>query len=442
MNAPRWPDALEIQPLDGPVQARVRPPGSKSLTNRALVTAALAQGRSLLVGALESDDTRAMRDGLSRLGIELVHHAEEQKVEVTGCTGRLPAVHARLDLANSGTSMRFLTALVALGQGTYRLDGNPRMRQRPIGDLLAALAAMGVEARAERGNDCPPVVVRSRGLAGGLATVRGDTSSQFLSGLLMAAPYARQPVTIELDGALVSQPYVAMTLAVMSQFGVTPENDAFRRFRVPAPACYRGRQYEIEPDASAASYFFAAAAVTGGTVTVEGLGRDSLQGDVALVDILEQMGCTVESVLPETSAARGRTITVTGGPLRGVTADMNAISDTAQTLAVVALFASGPTTIRNVAHIRHKETDRIAALCRELEKLGARLEEHADGLTIHPGRELLGASIETYDDHRMAMSFAVAGLRVPGMVIRNPGCVAKTYPRFFGDLSRLYPPRT
>jgi 3-phosphoshikimate 1-carboxyvinyltransferase len=246
----------------------------------------------------------------------------------------------------------------------------------------------------------------------------------------MALPYAQQQTTVEVDGVLVSQPYVAMTLAVMEAFGVRISNRKFRRFDV-LPARYRGRPYAIEPDASAASYFFALAAITGGTVTVEGLGARSLQGDMGFVDVLEHMGCRV--------ARSANATTVTGGPLRGVDVDMNAISDTVMTLAVVALFAAGFTRIRNVAHIRHKETDRIAALATELRKLGATVDEQPDGLLIVPPATLTPARIATYDDHRMAMSFALAGVKSGGVTILDPGCVAKTYPGFWDDLARLSP---
>jgi 3-phosphoshikimate 1-carboxyvinyltransferase len=415
-----------------PEGVRVRVPGSKSLTNRALIVAALADGDSLLTGALDSDDTRVMVAALQKLGIGVVHAPEAATIAIHGCGNKIPAHEAELYVANSGTSLRFLTAMVATGSGTYRLDGTPRMRQRPVADLLQALNGLGSDASSDLGTGCPPVTVRARGLDGGIALVRGDVSSQFLSGLLMALPYARETTTVEVAGPLVSQPYVAMTLAVMTDFGVTVGNRKNRRFDV-RPARYTGRPYAIEPDASAASYFFALAALTGGTVTVEGLGTQSMQGDVAFVDILEYMGCRIERTADAT--------TVTGGALRGVDVDMNAISDTVMTLAVVALFASGFTRIRNVAHIRHKETDRIAALACELRKLGATVEEQPDGLLIVPpeGGKLTPAQLATYDDHRMAMSFALVGVKAGGVTILDPGCVAKTYPGFWDDLARLAP---
>jgi 3-phosphoshikimate 1-carboxyvinyltransferase len=326
--------------------------------------------------------------------------------------------------------MRFLTAMVALGHGEYRLDGVARMRERPIGDLVEALDQLGATLECEGANNCPPVVVRADGLVGGRAIIRGDVSSQFLSGLLMAAPYAHRDIQLAIDGTLVSIPYVEMTLDVMRAFGADPAvAPDYSVIAVSSVHRYEGRRYAIEPDASAASYFFAAAAITGGRVTVEGLSRESLQGDVLFCDCLHQMGAKVEY--------GADSITVEGGgPLRGVDVDMNGISDTVQTLAVAALFAEGPTRIRNVAHIRHKETDRIGATATELRKLGANVTEFDDGLLIEPG-PLRGAEIDTYHDHRMAMSFALAGLRTANVVIRDPGCTGKTYPEFFRDLERV-----
>jgi 3-phosphoshikimate 1-carboxyvinyltransferase len=417
-------ESIEIRP-GGPVRGVVRPPGSKSITNRALVCAALANGESLLTGALDSDDTRVMIEALRRLGLDVTHDPVASTLRVAGCGGRLPVSSANLAVENSGTTMRFLTALATLGHGTYRIDGSPRMRERPIEDLLAALRQLGADVQSEQGNGCPPVVIRAAGLPGGQAQIAGAISSQFLSGLLMAAPYAQNPVELGVIGHLVSKPYVRMTLAVMRAFGVAV--DERERFFVPRGA-YRARRYAIEPDASAASYFFAAAAITQGEVTVEGLSRESLQGDVAFCECLARMGCEVHYG-PDS-------ITVTGCPLRGIKVDMDPISDTVQTLGAVAMFAQGPTTVVGVAHIRHKETDRIAALATELRKLGAEVEERPDGMRIVPG-PLRGATIDTYGDHRMAMSLALVGLKVPGVTIRDPGCTAKTYPAFFDDLDKL-----
>jgi len=431
-----FPPEIQVEPWTGPPpRATVRLPGSKSLTNRALILAAVAEGPSLLTGALHSEDTQVMLDALRALGVSVVFDVGSAEIRVEGTGGVFPVTEADLWVANSGTTLRFLTAMLATGRGQYRIDGSPRMRERPVADLLAALNRLGGRARSDLGTGCPPLSLQASGLDGGHVSVRGDVSSQFLSGLLMALPLAHQPTTVEVQGKLVSQPYVAMTLAAMEAFGVRVGNRGFRRFDV-RPARYHGRHYPIEPDASAASYFFALAAITGGEITVEGLGRSSIQGDLAFVEVLQHMGCSV-------TAGANRT-TVQGGRLVAVDVDMNAISDTVMTLAVTSLFADGVTRIRNVAHIRHKETDRISALACELRKLGAQVVELPDGLVIHPPSPagLQAARIETYQDHRMAMAFALAGLRVPGITILDPGCVAKTYPSFWADLEALRASRT
>jgi 3-phosphoshikimate 1-carboxyvinyltransferase len=437
--APAYPEKLEIVPLAKPPNVTVRVPGSKSITNRALVLGAVANCGSdcTLRGVLRSEDTEVMVEALRGLQFdvtadwdagEIIIGREEEQDEI-------PAHEADLFVANSGTTMRFLTAIVALGRGRYRLDGVPRMQERPIEDLLDALRQLGVRAYSERDNGCPPVIVEADGLRGGTVRMKGNISSQFLSALLMAAPAAQSDVIIRVEGELVSYPYVAMTLQMMQHWGLEFQRREVRSnteqgwwFRVIARQLRGLMGYDIEPDASAASYFWAAAAIARGKVQVSGLTTRSIQGDVRFVECLEEMGCQI---------VRGESgITVHGAPLRGIDADMNDISDTVMTLAAVACFADGPTTIRNVAHIRHKETDRLAALATELRRVGAGLEEFADGLTITP-QPLHGAEIETYNDHRMAMSMALIGLKVPGIVIKNPACVAKTYPRFFDDLERL-----
>jgi 3-phosphoshikimate 1-carboxyvinyltransferase len=423
----QYPPEIEIRPVPGPVSGTVHVPGSKSYSNRALVVAGLAVGQSRLSGMLDSEDTRVMIDSLGRLGIA-VDADPAGNVTVDGCGGRPPNVRAELFVANSGTSMRFLTALVALGNGIYTLDGIARMRERPIDDLLAALQQLGVDARSIHANGCPPVVVRASGLPGGSVTIPGNVSSQFLSALLMVGPLAEGPLEIVVEGPLVSQPYVDMTLDVVRAFGGDCIRDGYRSFRFTGRSRYSARDYAIEPDASAASYFFGVAAVTGGTITVDGLGAGSLQGDLGFVRVLEQMGCRV--------AMTERTTTVAGGPLHGVDVDLCDLSDTVPTLAAVASFADTPTRIRNVAHVRKKETDRLAALATELRRVGASVTEHADGLTIVPA-PLHAARIQTYNDHRMAMSLALVGLRTAGIVICDPGCTAKTYPDYFTDLSRL-----
>jgi len=420
-------ETIEIRPT-GPLRASIRPPGSKSITNRALICAALAKGESTLTGALDSEDTQVMIAALRQLGIHVEHDTASAAIRVSGCGGLIPATHAELFAANSGTTIRFLTAMLTLGHGEYRLDGTSRMRERPIGDLLDALRQLGANVTAETGTGCPPVTIHARGLTGGQAAVAGNISSQFLSGLLLASPYAQSNVELAVSGTLVSQPYIEMTLAVMESFGVSVNATKSGRFVIAAPTSYNAQNYAIEPDASAASYFFAAAAITQGEITVNGLSYNSLQGDVAFCDCLKHMGCSVRY--------GNNSITVTGAPLSGINVDMNGISDTVQTLAAVALFARGTTTIRGVAHIRHKETDRIHALAVELSKFGAIVDEHDDGLTITP-QPLHGAKIDTYNDHRMAMSMALVGLAIPGVIIRDPGCTSKTYPEFFHDLASL-----
>ncbi|MFO1064201.1 MAG: 3-phosphoshikimate 1-carboxyvinyltransferase [Pirellulales bacterium] len=425
-------EAIRVYPCN-PVRGSIRPPGSKSLTNRALICAALAAGESDLTGVLDSEDTQVMVEAWRSLGVDVQGDIASGRLTVRGCNGELPKRDSgatTIFIGNSGTSIRFLTAALAACHGEFVLDGVPRMRERPILDLLTALNSLGADSRslnADRPN-CPPVSVRGRGLAGGTAAVAGNISSQYLSGLMMAAPMASGPVQIEVVGELVSVPYVEMTARVMESFGAEVTGKPTGPIEI-APTRYRGAAYDIEPDASAASYFWAAAAVTEGDVTVEGLSRTSLQGDVRFVDVLEQMGCTVE-----TSAS---SIRVIGGPLRGVDVDMSDISDTVQTLAAVALFAEGPTRVRGVAHNRHKETDRIGDLAVELRKLGAEVETFEDGLEIRPQSAMHGALLDTYRDHRMAMSFAVIALRQPDLCIADPACTAKTYPGYWDDLARL-----
>lgn len=432
----KYPVEVEVLPFSrAPFSATVSVPGSKSLTNRALVLAALASRvhPCTLTGVLHSEDTEVMIDSLQRLGLLVITDLAAQTVTVRhpGDTARVvPASVADLWVANSGTTVRFLAALVSVAVGQYRLDGVARMRERPIDDLLSALQMVGVHAISEEDTGCPPVLIRSTGWKGHTLAVRGDISSQFLSGLLMAAVGAvpaGQCVRLTIDGPLVSVPYVAMTVRMMQAWGINVSwNDD--TFEVAPEWPNPPKTFAIEPDASTASYFFAMAAILGGRVTVLGLAAESLQGDVRFVNVLEAMGCRVEY------CSEG--ITVHGRPLRGIDIDMNDISDTVMTLGAVALFATGPTTIRNVAHIRHKETDRLTALATELRKLGAVVEETTDTIIITP-QPLQAARLATYNDHRMAMSLALVGLKVPGVVIENPGCVAKTYPGFWDDLERL-----
>lgn len=408
-----------------PPDATVRVPGSKSLTNRALVCAALAAGRSRLTGGLESDDTAAMIEGLARLGVTVERAGADLLVNGTGGAFAIP-LHP-IDCRASGTTMRFLAACAALVPGRVVLDGVARMRERPIQDLADALTALGVSVRTVAG--CPPITIQGGRIAGGRVTVDASKSSQFLSALLMVAPLAQGEIEI-VAPSITSRPYVDLTLSVMNGFGIAVELRGADTFRVPGGQRYRPRTYAVEPDATAATYFLAAAAVTGGRVRVDGLSPASAQSDVRFVEVLERMGCTVE---------RGpRWISVRGPRyLHGVDVDLNALPDSALTLAVVALFARGRTAIRNVPNLRLKETDRIAALKTELEKLGARVETTATDLIVEPPERVAPGRIATYQDHRMAMSFAVAGLAVDGIVIEDPECVNKTFPGFFDELKKL-----
>ncbi len=421
-------NALAITPVTRPLSATVRVPGSKSLTNRALLVAALAQGTTTLTNALFSDDSRHCADSLRRLGFSVEISNPQSLISVRGMGGRLPAARAELFVGNAGTAARFLTAMLTLGQGAYLLDGDARMRERPIADLLDALTQLGANVESPTG--CPPVHVIASGLPGGRAKIAGDVSSQFLSGLLMVSPYAQSPVELMVERDLNSRPYVDMTLAVMADFGVTVERDGYESFRIQ-PRRYRALgEYAIESDASAASYFFAAPAICGGTVRVLNISRRSNQGDIAFLDVLSAMGCTVTE--------GDHWIEVTGpAELRSVDVDMRDIPDTAQTLAAIAPFASSPTTIRGIASARVKETDRVAAMCIELARLGVLVAEHPDGLTIQPCRDIRPATVRTYNDHRMAMAFALVGLRAPGVEIENPRCVSKTFPDYFEVLESL-----
>jgi 3-phosphoshikimate 1-carboxyvinyltransferase len=419
---------LEIRPR-GPLDATLLVPGSKSLTNRALPLAALASGSSQLSGALQSDDTDAMRECLERLGIRIETSPDVWRVE--GGDGRLDATQAPLDARASGTTARFLTALCTLSPGECLIDGAPRMRERPIDDLVRALCELGADVETQGVNGCPPVRVAGGGLPGGAAVLDASRSSQFVTAVLLVAPYADQDVRLSLkDGVLVSRPYVDLTLQVMGEFGAEAGWQDEATLHVTAGRTYRGRDYTIEPDASSAAYPLCAAAIAGGRVRISNVRSDSLQADWGLLEILERMGCSV---------SRGPDwveLTAPEAGLHGVDVDMNAMPDATVALAVLALFARGPTQIRNVAQVRMHETDRLAALETELRKLGGRATASPDGLLIQPG-PLRGAEIEPYDDHRMAMAFALAGLRVPGVQIRDPGCVAKTWPDYFEVLERL-----
>ncbi|MFP3868209.1 MAG: 3-phosphoshikimate 1-carboxyvinyltransferase [Desulfobacteraceae bacterium] len=411
--------AIEIKPIDR-VEATVTLPGSKSFTHRALIAASLAEGISTLYNPLAADDTRLTAQALQQLGARIDWQGKQCQIQGCGAVLKVPA--EPIYLGDSGTSIRLLTALVALGQGRYRLLGSERLNQRPIQDLLDALTPLGVEAICEAGNGCPPVAVNARGLAGGPTRVAGNISSQFLSAILLISPLAHKDVEVEVLGELVSRPYVDITLAVMSAFGIAYFRKNYHFFSVPAGQRYQPQTYEIEGDASSASYFLGAAAITGGRVRITNLKAQSCQGDSRFVQILEQMGCKIEQ--------DGNGMVLQGGPLRAITVSMADMPDLVPTLAVAAAFAQGETTITGVAHLRHKESNRLQALTAELNKIGIAARETPEGLAIQGGHPH-GATIATYNDHRIAMSFALAGLRVPGIIITNEGCVAKSFPDFW-----------
>jgi 3-phosphoshikimate 1-carboxyvinyltransferase len=419
-------DAMEIRPT-GPVTGHVRVPGSKSLSARALVTAALADGHSELPGILRCEDTRYLATVLAGLGVGVVLGEEGTTCTVAGTGGTFPVREGRFVVGNAGTAMRFLTALLTVAGGRFELDGDERMRKRPIGPLVEALAALGAEIRSMDG--FPPVAIGPRRPRGGTVSVPGSVSSQFISALLLAAPLTEAGLEVRVTGDVVSRPYLELTRATMEAFGCPVEAAGDPLTLSVAPGRYTGRTYAIEPDASSAGYFFAAAAVTGGRITVEGLGTWSQQGDMAFVRVLESMGCRVQ--------LRDRDTTVEGGPLAGVTVNARDFPDMVPTIAAVALCARGVTEITGVPHLRIKESDRIASVAAELGKLGAAIEERDDGLVIHGGGALRGARIDPWGDHRIAMAAAVAGLRVPGVVIEHPEVVAKSFPDFFDRLGAL-----
>ncbi len=417
---------IEIKPLQH-CDAVISLPGSKSYTHRALVLSALADGDSLLINPLKSEDTELTIRGLNAFGVPITW--EGNALRVCGRGGNFSEGTLEIFTGNSGTSTRFLTALAALRKGRTLLSGDDRMKKRPIADLLGGLEVLGVRAYSLEETGCPPVIVETNGLNGGTVVIKADKSSQFLSALLMVAPYGRRDVYIKVDGHLASRPYVDMTLHAMQAFGVDVETEGYRSFYVRAGQRYASRKYQVEADATSASYFFSAAAVTQGRVRVENFGPALFQGDASFLAVLETMGC---KVIKETGCAE-----VHGEELHGIEIDMNEMPDLVPTLAVTAAFAKGETVMKNIGHLRIKESDRIGAVARELSKMGIRVEEGADWLKVEGGR-VHGAEIETHNDHRLAMSFAVAGLVVPGMKIKGERCVDKSFPGFWETFQKLY----
>jgi 3-phosphoshikimate 1-carboxyvinyltransferase len=433
MNPQLPSQIMHIIPITHPLNASVRIPGSKSLTNRALLIAALAQGKTRLINALFSDDSGLLVTALQNLGFMIFLDPVNGCMEIQGLGGSIPKNQVEIFIGNAGTAARFLTAFLTLGHGTFIVDGDSRMRERPIGDLVDALTQLGANVQADNRYGsllCPPVKINASGLPGGKTKIAGNISSQFLSALLMTTPYAKTPVEIEITTTLNSKPYIDMTLAIMSDFGIDVERDGYNSFLIQPGIFSPISEYSIEPDATSASYFFAAPAICGGTVCVDGLSFRSIQGDIKFLDILARMGCAVEE--------NKNSIKITGASeLVGMDIDMSDIPDTAQTLAAVAPFAISPTRIRGIGSARVKETDRISAVCAELRKIGVGVYEHEDGMTIFPCSQFNPAVINTYNDHRMAMAFSLIGLRVPGISIDNPGCVSKTFPDFFNIQAAL-----
>jgi len=421
---------IEIQPVPS-VNAELSVPGSKSLTQRALIAAALAGGESRLCGPLVSEDTEYSARALAQLGVRIDREDPDCWI-IQGNGGSVQPDGRSIYLGNNGTATRFLTSVAALGNSAVTIDGDERMQQRPIGPLIAALRGWGVDIVSVRGTDCPPLLVNARGIAGGRTVLPEGKSSQYLSSLLLVAPYAQRPASLEVDGEVLSKPYVKMTLSVMADFGILADcTRDFKSFSIPQ-GVYQGREYRIEGDASNASYFWAAAAVAGGRVTVTNVPVRSLQGDIGLVPLLARMGCEVTQIGNGLCVERQ-------GRLEGISVDMGDMPDVVPTLAVVAAFAHGTTEITNIAHLRIKECDRLHAVVTELRRMGAAVEEQGEAMIIHgdDGASLRGAEIETYRDHRMAMSFAVAGLRVPGVRITGEGCVAKSFPDFWRRFALL-----
>ena len=425
-------DVLTIDPINR-ASGAVRLPGSKSISNRALLLSALAESETALIDLLDADDTCVMRAALSKLGI--ASRADAAEISVMGCGGRIPVRTARLELGNAGTAFRSLTAALAFAGGTYELDGVARMRERPIGDLVDALNRVGAQISYLGVRGFPPLLIRPAGqLSIERATIKADVSSQFLSGLLMALPLIApdQGTRLSVEGKLISEPYVELTLSLMRQFCVSVERDG-DDYIVPKASYRSPGRLVIEGDASSASYFLALGAVGGGPVRVEGISKASVQGDVRFADMLNKMGARIEWGTHYIQASAPSD----DGRLKAIDADCNQVPDSAMTLAIAALFADGPSTLRNIGSWRVKETDRIAAMATELRKVGAEVDEGRDWIRIIPPQQFREATIDTYDDHRMAMCFslvAAGGVRVH---IRDPGCVAKTFPGYFDRLAEL-----
>ncbi len=417
-------NSLTLPPLRR-IDGEVTLPGSKSLSNRILLLAAVASGETRISNLLDSDDVRHMLTALRALGVPLSLSADKSRCTVSGRGGPLGSAEAlTLFLGNAGTAMRPLCAMLCAGQGEFTLTGEPRMYERPIGDLVDCLRAAGAQIDYLGTAGYPPLRLHAAGLQGGQVRIKGDISSQFLTGMLMAAPFCAGDLEILVEGELVSKPYILITLDVMAKFGVQVENHDYQRFVIRSGQRYIAPgDIMVEGDASSASYFLAAAAIAGGTVRVHGTGSASVQGDARFAEVLQQMGASVRW--------SENWIEVSRGSLHGVDVDLNHIPDAAMTIATTALFAEGPTAIRNIANWRVKETDRLSAMATELRKLGATVEEGADYIVITPPAHIRSAAIDTYDDHRMAMCFSLAAFGDSAITINDPGCTSKTFPTYF-----------
>ena len=420
---------IEIQPVE-PISATVEIPASKSYTNRALLIAALTDGECRIENPLFSDDTHFMSEALIRFGVSVQREAGKAFI-VFGTRGKITAPTEELFVGNAGTTMRFLTTFSTLAKGVTRLNGDKRMQERPISDLLDCLQQMQVQAHSVRENQCPPLEIHGGNVSGGKVRLAGNKSSQYLTSILLSSPYFTGDTTVRIEGDLTSKSYADITLDIMKAFGVHVENENYQCFRVSAGQHYLAQNYRVEGDWSSASYFLAAAAVTGGEISLTNMNPDSVQGDAKFLDVLGQMGCEVDKSKEK--------IRLKGNPLKGITINMNNMPDAVQTLAVTALFAHGETVITGIGNLRIKETDRIQALATELSRLGAEVKSGDDFLSIRPGANLSATEVETYDDHRMAMSFALVGLKIPGVKIKNPTCVEKSFPDFFDRFATLTP---
>ncbi|WP_434359784.1 3-phosphoshikimate 1-carboxyvinyltransferase [Parasalinivibrio latis] len=423
-------ESLTLQPISR-VQGEINLPGSKSVSNRALLLAALAKGTTRLTNLLDSDDIRHMLTALRQLGVNYTLSDDKTECVVEGLGGPFPSSDAfELYLGNAGTAMRPLAAALCLGAGEYVLTGEPRMKERPIGHLVDALREAGAEISYLENTDYPPLKIKGTGLRGGEVSVDGSISSQFLTALLMTAPLSQNDMVIRIEGELVSKPYIDITLHIMAQFGVEVENRDYQVFNVKGGQEYQAPgDFLVEGDASSASYFLAAAAIKGGEIKVTGIGRKSIQGDVAFADALSAMGAEIEWGDDYVISRRGE--------LNAIDMDFNHIPDAAMTIATAALFAKGTTSIRNVYNWRVKETDRLAAMAIELRKVGAEVEEGEDYITITPPASLTHAAIDTYNDHRMAMCFSLVALSDTPVTINDPGCTSKTFPDYFDKLGSV-----